>query len=185
LKELVAYARANPGKINWASPGTGSNPHIALEMLKAATGINVVHVPYKGAVQALTDVAVGQVHAQYTSTLSVEPFVKSGRLKVLGVSGARRQPSLPEVATFTEQGLKVADSTLWFGLLTAARTPRARVEKLNGGVNRALQLPDVRGRLEQLGVEIEGGAPERFGAIIRSEADRLAPLMKSGAIMIE
>jgi len=185
LKELVAYARANPGKINWASPGTGSNPHIALEMLKAATGINVVHVPYKGAVQALTDVAVGQVHAQYTSTLSVEPFVKSGRLKVLGVSGARRQPSLPEVATFTEQGLKVADSTLWFGLLTAARTPRARVEKLNGGVNRALQLPDVRGRLEQLGVEIEGGAPERFGAIIRSEADRLAPLMKSGAIRIE
>jgi tripartite-type tricarboxylate transporter receptor subunit TctC len=185
LKELVAYARANPGKINWASPGTGSNPHIALEMLKAATGINVVHVPYKGAVQALTDVMTGQVHAQYTSTLSVEPFVKSGRLKVLGISGTRRQPWLPDVATFTEQGLGSADSTLWFGLLTAARTPRARVEKLNGGVNRALQLPDVRGRLEQLGVEIEGGAPERFGAVIRREAERLAPLVKSGALQIE
>lgn len=185
LKELVAYAKANPGKVNWASPGTGSNPHIALEMLKAATGIDVVHVPYKGAVQALTDVAAGQVHAQYASILSVEPFVKSGRLKVLGISGTKRQPSLPNVPTFTEQGVKGADSTLWFGFLTAARTPRPVIEKLNVGVNKTLQMPDVRDRLEQLGVVIEGGAPEKFGAFIRSEADNLAGLIRTGALQIE
>jgi tripartite-type tricarboxylate transporter receptor subunit TctC len=185
LKELVAYAKANPGTVNWASPGTGSNPHIALEMLKLATGIDAVHVPYKGAVQALTDVATGQVHAQYASIASAEPFIRSGRLKVLGVSGAKRQTAIPYVATFTEQGLKDADSTLWFGFLTAAKTPRALIQKLNGGVNNALQIADVRSRLEQLGVEIEGGAPEKFSALIRNEAARLAPLAKSGALLIE
>jgi len=185
LKELVAYAKANPGKINWASPGTGSNPHIALEMLKAATGIEVVHVPYKGAVQAMTDLAAGQVDAQYASIASSEPFIKTGRLKVLGVSGAKRQAVIPYVATFAEQGVQGADSMLWFGFLTAAKTPRARIAKLNGGVNTALQSPDVRSRLEQLGVEIEGGPPERFGALIKSEAQRLAPLARSGTVLIE
>lgn len=184
-KELVAYARANPGKVNWASPGTGSNPHVAIEMLKAATGIDVVHVPYKGAPQAMTDVVAGQVDAQYASLASAESFVKAGRLKVLGVSGPKRLAALPDVPTFTEQGMQVADSMLWFGLLAAARTPRPLIEKLNGGVNRALQQADVRVRLEQLGVQIEGGAPERFSDLIRSEARRLAPLAKSGAIKIE
>lgn len=184
-KELVAYAKANPGKVNWASPGTGSNPHIAIEMLKAATGINVVHVPYKGAAQAMTDVVAGQVDAQYASLASAESFIKTGRLKVLGVSGPKRLAALPEVTTFAEQGVKAADSMLWFGLLAAAKTPRLLIEKLNGGVNRALQQPDVRGRLEQLGVQVEGGAPERFGALIRSEAERLAPLARSGALTIE
>jgi len=185
LKDVISYAKANPGTVNWASPGTGSNPHIALEMLKLATGIDVVHVPYKGAVQALTEVATGQVHAQYASIASAEPFIKSGRLKVLGVSGAKRQTPIPYVPTFAEQGLKAADSTLWFGFLTAAKTPRALIQKLNGGVNQALQSADVRSRLEQLGVEIEGGAPEKFSALIRSEAARLAPLAKSGALQIE
>ena len=185
LKELVAYARANPGKINWASPGTGSNPHIALEILKAAAGIDVVHVPYKGAAQAMTDMAAGQVDAQYASIASSEPFIKAGRLKVLGVSGAKRQAVIPYVATFTEQGVQGADSMLWFGFLTAAKTPRARIAKLNGGVNKALQMPDLRGRLEQLGVEIEGGAPEKFGALIKSEAERLRQLVKAGALRIE
>jgi len=185
LKELVAYAIGNPGKINWASPGMGSNPHIALEMLKAATGIDVVHVPYKGAAQALTDMAAGQVDAQYASIASSEPFIKTGRLKVLGVSGGKRQAVIPYVTTFTEQGLPGADSTLWFGFLTTAKTPRTRIAKLNGGVNRALQMPDMRGRLENLGVEIEGGTPEKFSAFIRSEAERLKPLVEAGALQIE
>ncbi len=185
LKELVDYARANPGKINWASPGTGSNPHVALEMLKTATGINVVHIPYKGAVQAFTDLVTGQVDAQYTSFISAENHVKSGRLKVLGVSGLKRLPGLPDTATFTEQGVKGADSTLWVGLVTAAKTPRAVIEKLNEGVNKVLHIPDVRGRLDQLGVEIEGGTPEKFDAFIRSEAQRLGPLAKSGVLQIE
>jgi len=184
-KELVAYAKANPGKVNWASPGTNSNPHISLEMLKAATGIDVVHIPYKGSGPALTDLVAGQVDALYASPISAENYLKAGWIKVLGVSGTKRQPGMPDVATFTEQGVKGADSILWFGLLTAARTPRSVIEKLNGGVNKALQMPDLRQRLEQLGVEIEGGPPEKFGALIRSEAARLAPLIKSGALQIE
>jgi len=185
LKELIAFARANPGKINWASPGTGSNPHVALEMLKLATGINVVHVPFKGAAQAFTDLVAGQVDAQYSSYISTEAHIKSGRLKVLGVSGTQRLAVLPEIATFREQGVEGADSTLWIGFVTAAKTPRALIDTLNGGVNRALQVPDVRGRLEQLGLEIEGGTPEKFGAFMRSEAERLRPLVVAGTLQID
>ena len=185
LKELIAYARANPGKINWASPGRGSNPHVALEMLKLATGIDVVHVPFKGAAQAFVDLAAGQVHAQYTSYISTEAYIKAGRLKVLGVSGAERLEVLPDAMTFREQGVGGADSMLWIGFVTVANVPRPRIDKLNGGVNRALQTPDVRGRLEQLGLEVEGGTPEKFGALIASEAARLRPLVKAGTLQID
>jgi tripartite-type tricarboxylate transporter receptor subunit TctC len=185
LKELIAYARAHPGRINWASPGTGSNPHVALEMLKLSTGIDVVHVPFKGAVQAFTDLVAGQVDAQYTSYISSEAHVKAGRLKVLGISGTKRLASLPETPTFREQGVTGAESTLWLGFVTAAKSPRAVIARLNDGVNRALQTPDVRGRLESLGLEIEGGTPERFGALIASEAERLKPLVMARTIQID
>lgn len=185
VKELVAYAKANPGKVNWASPGTNSNPHISLEMLKAATGIDVAHIPYKGSGPALTDLVAGQVDVLYASPISAETFLKSGRLKVLGVSGDKRQPTMPDVATFAEQGVPAAGSILWFGLLSAAGTPRPVIEKLNGGVNKALEMPDLRLRLEQMGVVIVGGAPEKFSALIRSEAKRLTPLIKSGALKVE
>jgi tripartite-type tricarboxylate transporter receptor subunit TctC len=185
LKELIAYARANPGRINWASPGTGSNPHVALELLKLSTGIDVVHVPFKGAVQAFTDLVAGQVDAQYTSFISSEAHVKAGRLKVLGVSGTKRLAALPETPTFREQGVSGADSTLWLGFVTAAKSPRAVIARLNDGVNRALQTPDVRGRLEQLGLEIEGGTPEKFGALIESEVQRLQPLVMARTIQID
>ena len=185
LTELIAYARANPGKINWASPGRGSNPHVALEMLKLATGIDVVHVPFKGAAQAFVDLAAGQVQAQYTSYISTEAYIKSARLKVLGVSGTKRLPVLPDVMTFREQGVEGADSMLWIGFVTVAKVPRARIDRLNGGVNRALQTPEVRGRLESLGLEIEGGTPEKFGALIQSEAERLRPLVRAGTIHID
>jgi tripartite-type tricarboxylate transporter receptor subunit TctC len=185
LKSLIAYARANPGKVNWASPGTGSNPHVALEVLKASTGIDVIHVPYKGAVQAFTDLVAGQVDAQYTSYVSAENYVKAGRLKVLGTSGNRRQPAMPDVATFSEQGVKGADSTLWLGFVTTAKTPRAVIGKLNAGLNHALKLPDVKSRLELLGVEVEGGTPERFGAFVQSEAERITRSLKPGTIQID
>jgi tripartite-type tricarboxylate transporter receptor subunit TctC len=185
LRELIAHARANPGKINWASPGTGSNPHIALEVLKATNRIDVLHVPYKGAAQAFADLVAGQVDAQYTSYVSAEGHIKAGRVKVLGTSGAKRQAALPNVPTFAEQGVSGADSTLWLGFVTAAKTPRAVIATLNAGINQALQMPDVRGRLGQLGVEIEGGPPERFGEFIRGEADRIARVLKPGSVRLE
>ena len=184
-KELIAYAKAHPGKINWSSAGLNSNPHVALEMFKAATGIDVLHVPYKGQGPALTDLVAGQVDVTYASLLSAENYFKSGRVKILGVSGPSRQAVIPNIPTFTEQGVPAADSILWFGLQTTAGTPRAVIKKLNAGVNKALQMPDVRKRFEQLGVLIEGGAPEKFDAVIRSDAKRMAPLIKSGALRVE
>jgi tripartite-type tricarboxylate transporter receptor subunit TctC len=154
-------------------------------VLKASTGIDVIHVPYKGAVQAFTDLVAGQVDAQYTSYVSAENYVKAGRLKVLGTSGNRRQPAMPDVATFSEQGVKGADSTLWLGFVTTAKTPRAVIGKLNAGLNHALKLPDVKSRLELLGVEVEGGTPERFGAFVQSEAERITRSLKPGTIQID
>jgi tripartite-type tricarboxylate transporter receptor subunit TctC len=183
--DLVSYARANPGKINWASPGNGSNPHIALELLKAATRIDVVHIPYKGAGPALTEVVAGQVDVLYASLISADGHIKAGRLKVLGVGGAKRQAALPDVPTFTEQGIKVADANLWIGLVTATKVPRAIVEKLNAAVNKSLQQSDVRQRFEQLGVEIEGGTPEKFGRFMKQEMDTVSALVKSGALQVE
>ena len=185
LPEFIAYAKAHPGKINWSSAGLNSNPHVALEMFKAATGIDVLHIPYKGQGPALTDLVAGQVDVTYASLLSSESYFKSGRVKILGISGPRRQTVIPNIPTFTEQGVPAADSILWFGLVTAAGTPRAVVRKLNDGVNKALQMPDVRKRFEQLGVLIEGGTPEKFGAFIRSEAKHMEPLIKSGALRAE
>ena len=185
VRELVAYAKAHPGRISWASTGTNSNPHIALEALKMAAGVDIVHIPYKGAGPALIDLVGGQVQAQYASFASSEPHLRAGRIKVLGASGAKRHPSLPDVPTLTEQGLQGADSILWFGYVAPARTPRALVDRLNAGFNEVLRAPDIRARLGQLGIEIEVGAPEKFSAMIRKEAALLAPLIKAGALKVE
>ena len=122
----------------------------------------------------------------YASPVAAESHIQSGKLKVLGISGTRRHPGLPGVATFTEQGIPEADgSILWFGLLTAAKTPQPVVEKLNSGVNKVLQLPDLRQRYEQAGVEIGGGAPEALAARMKNDVDRLGPLVKAGALNVE
>ena len=185
MKELIAYARANPGKVTWGSSGTGSNPHAALELLKALAGVNIVHVPYKGTAPALTDTVGGQIDGLYTTTVSAESFIRSGRAKVLGVAGPKRQAIVPNVPTFAEQGIKGADNLLWIGLVTAAKVPRPIVEKLNREVNRVLQLPDVKTRFDQLGLDAEGGTPERFGAVIKAQAADVTALIKSGALQIE
>jgi tripartite-type tricarboxylate transporter receptor subunit TctC len=185
MKELVAYAKAQPGKVSWGSSGTGSNPHAALEVLKAVTGVNIVHVPYKGTGPALTDVVGGQIQGLYTSTVSADAFIRNGRVKVLGVAGPKRQAIIPNVPTLAEQGIRGADNILWIGLVTSAKVPRALVDKLNREVNRVLQLPDVKARFEQLGLDIEGGTPEQFGAFMKSQADAMQALIKAGALQPE
>jgi tripartite-type tricarboxylate transporter receptor subunit TctC len=185
MKELIAYAKANPGKVTWGSSGTGSNPHAALELLKTVTGVNIVHVPYKGTAPALTDVVSGQIDGLYTTTVSAESFIRSNRAKVIGVAGPKRQALIPTVPTLAEQGIKGADNLLWMGLVTSARVPRPILEKLNRELNRILQLPDVRQRFEQLGLDAEGGTPERFGAFIKQQADDMRKLIASGALAVE
>ncbi len=185
VKELVAYAKAHPGRITWGSSGTGSNPHAGLETLKAVTGVNITHVPYKGTAPALTDAVGGQIDGLFTTTVSAEPFIRSGRVKVLGVAGPRRQTIIPNVPTLTEQGIAGADNLLWMGLVTTGKVPRAIVAKLNNELNRVLNLPDVKQRFDQLGLEVEGGTPEHFEQFIKGQVEQMRALIKSGALKVE
>lgn len=184
-RELADYAKANPGKVNWGSSGPGSSLHIGLAVFQAATGVNVVHVPYKGAAPALTDVVGGQINLMYTTTVTGEAQIKAGRIKVLGVADAKRTPVLPEVQTLAEQGIRNAEANVWFGMSAPAGTPRSIIDKLNREVNRALDLADVRQRLDQLGLVVVGGTSEKFDAFIKSEAGRLAKLIQIGAVQVE
>ncbi len=185
MKELIAWAKANPGKVTWGSSGVSSNPHAALETLKAVTGVNITHVPYKGTAPALTDAVGGQIDGLFTTTASVEPFIRSGRIKMLGVAGPKRQALIPNVPTFAEQGITGADNLLWMGLVTTGKVPRVIVDKLNREANRILQLPEVKQRFEQLGLDVEGGTAEHFEQFIKGQAQQLRALIKSGALKVE
>lgn len=184
-KELLDYAKANPGKINWGSSGNGSSLHIGLALFQAATGVNVVHIPYKGAALAINDTVGGQINLMYTTTVSGEAQIKSGRVKVIGAASKKRIALLPDVPTLAESGIKDAEALVWFGMAAPLKTPRAIVEKLNAEVNKDLALPDVRQRLDQLGLEVEGGTPEKFDAFIKAEAAKISKLIKAGLVKTE
>ncbi len=184
-KDLVAYAKENPGRLTWASSGIGGTLHIGLAQFQVATGISVTHVPYKGAAPALVDVMGGQVNVMHTSTLSIEPYVKAGRIQVLAVAGPKRQAVIPNVPTLAEQGIVGGDSIAWYGMSVPAKTPRAIIDKLNREVNKALQLPDVRQRFARLGLEVEGGTAEKFDALINAEYKVLSALIRAGAVQVE
>ena len=184
-KELLAYAKANPGKVSWGSSGNGSSLHIGLALFQGATGVDVVHVPYKGSAPALTDTVSGQIHVMHTTTVSADAQIKSGRVKVIGVASGKRIALLPDVPTLAESGIKDAEAIVWFGMSGPPRLPRAIVDKLNSQVNRILALPDVKQRLDQLGLEVAGGKPEEFDAFVKKEAAKVARLIKAGLLKTE
>ena len=184
-KELVEYAKVNPGRVNWGSSGNGSSLHIGLALFQAATGVNVVHVPYKGAAPALADVIGGQINLMYTTTVTGDAHIRAGRVKVIANAGSKRQAVLPNVATLSEQGIRNAEAMVWFGAAAPAKTPRFIIDKLNGEINKALELPDVKKRLGQLGLEVAGGSPEDFDKFMRQEAARLNGLIMTGAVRTE
>lgn len=178
-KELVAYGKANPGKLTWASSGNGSSLHIGLALFGAATGLDIVHVPYKGTAPALTDVMSGRVDVMHTTVVSAEAQIKAGRVKVLAVAAPKRQAVLPNVPTLLEEGIRNAEATVWFGVQVAAKVPRPVISKLNAEMNRIMAMPDVQARLDQLGLVKVGGTPEEFGDFIRTEAEKLTMLIKA------
>jgi tripartite-type tricarboxylate transporter receptor subunit TctC len=184
-RELLDYAKANPGKINWGSSGNGSSLHIGLALFQAATGANVQHIPYKGAAPAIADTAGGQIQLMYTTTVSGEAAIKAGRVKVIGIASPKRAALLPDVPTLAESGIKDAEAIVWFGLSGPPRLPRAIVDKLNAEVNRTLKLTDVRQRLDQLGLEVAGGTPETFSRFVAGEAAKLARLIQAGLVKTE
>jgi tripartite-type tricarboxylate transporter receptor subunit TctC len=185
VKALIAYAKANPGKVSWGSSGVNSNPHAALEVLKAVGGFDAVHVPYKGSGPALTDVIGGQIQGLYTTTVTAEAAIRSGRVKVLGIAGPKRSRVIPDVPTLAEQGIRGADNLLWMGMVTTAKVPRVIVTKLNEETNRLLRSPEIEQRLEKLGLDVEGGTSEAFAAFIDAQAKVLASLIARGTLQPE
>jgi tripartite-type tricarboxylate transporter receptor subunit TctC len=184
-KELLAYVKSNPGKVSWGSSGNGSSLHIGLALFQAATGTDIVHVPYKGSGPGIVDTMSGQIQAMHTTTLSAEAQIKSGRVKVVGIAAAKRSPLLPDVPTLAESGIKDAEAIVWFGMAGPPKLPRAIAEKLNAQVNKTLLMVDVRQRLDQLGLEVAGGSPEAFEAFVKKEAAKVTRLVKAGLLKVE
>src|SRR6476659_6272554 len=182
FKEFIAYAKANPQKVNFASAAVASPGHLAGELLNHAAGIHMQHVPYKGSGQAVVDLVGGQVQVMVSGMSSVMPHIKAGRLRALAVTGAQRSPAVPDIPTIAESGFPKFEATAWYGVLVPARTPKAIVTRLHDEIVRALKMPDVKERLESVGFEIVGSTPDACGAYIKSEIVKWAPVVKaSGA----
>lgn len=182
VKELIALARTKPGQMPYASAGNGSPAHLAFELLQRSAKIAITHVPYKGAAPALTDLLGGHVVMFFSGMPPAMPHVKSGRLRAIAVSTAKRSPAAPEVATVAEAGVPDFDISTWFGVLAPAATSKDIIAKLNGELSRALTLPDVRERLAREGAETAPNSPEQFGKFIQSEIAKFAKIVKeSGA----
>ena len=178
LPEFLAYARANPGKLNYGSFGLGSSNHLTYELLRQASGIDIVHVAYKGGAPLITALLAGEIQSSMDVYATAYQNVRAGRFKLLGVASARRFSLLPDVPTLTEQGLAVEGGT-FFALLGPARLPAPVVDTLNREVNRAILLPDVRERLAALGTEAVGGTPEQLAGTIAQELQKWAQLVKA------
>ena len=184
LAQLTQHARANPGKLNYASAGNGSPPHLAAELLKSMASVEIVHVPYKGVTPAITDLIGGQVHISFGAVPVVLPHVKAGKLRALGVTSLKRAASAPEIPTLDEQGLAGFEVVSWIGLVAPAGTPAAVIEKIHGDVAAVLAVPEVRQRIEGLGVEIVGGTPAQMQRTLAVDAERWGRIVRqSGAKM--
>ena len=182
LQELIAYAKKNPGKLNYASSGNGSIQHIAGELFKQLTGTFITHIPYRGSGPAVQDLLAGTVDLHITTPASVVSHIKSGRLRALAVTSAKRLPSLPDVPTATEAGLKGYDLDSWFALYAPAGTPAVIVQQLNAEVNKILQMPEVRKKAEDSGTSVEAFTPTQLGEFTRKELDYWGGVIKSAKI---
>jgi len=184
VAEFIAYCKANPGKINMASSGSGTSVHLSGELFKSMTGCNMLHVPYKGAGPALTDVMAGQVQVIFDNLPSSAGHIKGGKLRALAVTSAEREPSLPGVPTVAET-VKGYEATAWFGIGMPKGTPRAAIDRINAEVNRALADPKMLERLAELGGKPIKGTPEDFGKVIAAETAKWAPIVVSSGAKVE
>ena len=182
LRELVDYAKANPGKLNFASPGEGSGAHLAGELLNLEAGIRTTHVPYKGMAPAVNDLLGGNVQMMFAGVSSALQHVKGGKLVALAVASPRRNPQLPDVPTVAESGLPGFDVTSWYGIVVRSGTPPGVVQKIRRDMAEALQAGDVQSRLAGLGLEPVGNTPEEFAALIRAETQKWGDIVKKAGI---
>ncbi len=185
LREMLAHAKAHPGKLNFGSAGTGGASHLAMEYFKSMAGINIVHVPYKGSAPAAVALISGEIQLATFSANSVAPHIKTGKLRALGVTTAKRSSLLPEVPTVAEAGVPGYEVVQWSGILAPAGTPNHILAALNEKINEALASPDVRERLGRIGVEPAGGTQQAFAAFVASEVTKWGKVISAAGIKIE
>ncbi|MGJ7582242.1 Bug family tripartite tricarboxylate transporter substrate binding protein [Variovorax sp. RHLX14] len=185
VAEFVAFAKANPGKLNYASSGNGSPHHLAMELFKSRTGIFVTHIPYRGAAPAMQDVMGGQVQCMFLDLAAGLSVVQSGKVRALGIGSARRAPALPELPTLAEAGVPNAEVFAFQGLLGPAKLPASIVQRLNAELNKALATPAVMKRMNDFGMESLAGTPEQFRMLARVEAGRWGPVIKAQGIKLD
>jgi tripartite-type tricarboxylate transporter receptor subunit TctC len=182
VPELIAYAKAHPGKLSYASVGNGSSSHLTMELFKAAAGLDMVHVPFNGSPPAVTATAQGETQLMFAVMQPLQAQLRAGRLRALAVTSVKRFALLPELPTIAEAGFPGFEALAWNGVLVAAATPRPIVERLNAEINAILQEPVVRTALNAQGFELIGGTPEDFRRLIQSESDKWGPVIsKTGA----
>lgn len=182
VRDLVAYAKANPGKLSYASAGNGSLIHLATELFKSATGIDIVHVPYKGMGATYSDMLAGRIQTAFPSIISVLPHVKSGKLRALGVTSRARAPALAEAPTLQEAGVPGFEVTQWYGVVAPAKMPRALAESLQQEISAVLRRPEVVQRMAGEGSEPASGTPAEFGAHIRTETRKWGEVIRQAGI---
>jgi tripartite-type tricarboxylate transporter receptor subunit TctC len=185
VKELVVLLKAQPGKLNYASSGNGSTQHLAGEMFKQLTGTSIVHVPYKGSGDAIKDLLAGVVAMNFDTMPPVMPHIQAGKLRGLAISTPKRLPQLPEVPTFLEEGITGFDVANWYGVMAPAGTPRDIVQKLNADINKAMQVPEVRARLEGVGTQLREQSAAEFEAYMKAEVAKYAKLIRDTGVKIE
>ena len=185
VKELIAFARARPGQLNFASAGLGTSPHLSMELFLSMAGLKMVHVPYKGSGPGVTDLVAGHVPLMMPNMLSALPHIKSARLRALGVTGAKRAARASDIPTIAEAGVPGYEAVQWYGMLAPAGTPRAIITRLHAEVVRVLQLPDIRERFLSDGAEPVGSSPEEFAAFIRAETAKWAKVIKDAGLRPE
>ena len=185
LKELIAFARARPGQINYASAGTGTYPHMTMELFLSMAKLKMVHIPYKGTGPAMIDMVAGQVATMAATILTGMPQIRAGRLRPLGITSAARSPIVPDLPTVAEAGLPGYESVQWYGMLAPARTPRDIITRLHGEATRVLQQPEIKARFAGDGADPVGSTPEEFTRYIQSELTKWAKVARDAGIQQE
>jgi tripartite-type tricarboxylate transporter receptor subunit TctC len=185
LKELIAYIKSQQGKFQWASAGNGTPQHMTGELFRTAASLDMIHIPYKGSAPAITDLSGGHVPVMFDSTIAIVPHIKSGKLRAIAVTGAKRSPQLPDVPTFAEAGLPAVESYAWYGLFAPAKTPKDIITKLNAETLKYMKTPAFQKILDNAGSDYVGDTPENFAAFTREEAAKWARIAKSTGATIE
>jgi tripartite-type tricarboxylate transporter receptor subunit TctC len=185
VKELIALARAEPGILTYASAGNGATNHLTMELFKSMAGVNITHVPYKGAPQAVTDLIGGRVKVMFNSIAPIMGHLKAGRVVALGTSGLQRAPQLPDIPTISEAGVPGYEMVNWFGMLAPAKTPQPIVTRVAQVLVEALRMPETRAQFEALGTSPVGDGPQEYAAFIRRETEKYAKVVKFAGMKVD